>query len=235
MEECIMENVKGYIAARVAMELKDGDVVNLGIGLPTQVVNYLPEGVRITLHAENGIVGSGSKPAPGKESTYFVDAGGQPASVVLGGACIDSATSFGIIRGGHVDATVLGALEVDEEGSLANWIIPGKMVPGMGGAMDLVVGAKKVIIAMEHTSKGAPKILKKCRLPLTAMKVVDLIITEMAVIKVTEKGLELIEYNPEFTVEQIQAATEATLIISPNLKEIWFTDIPALSGRKASL
>jgi acetate CoA/acetoacetate CoA-transferase beta subunit len=220
MEEHVMENVKGYIAARVAKELKDGDVVNLGIGLPTQVVNYLPEGVKITLHAENGIVGAGAKPAPGMESRYYVDAGGQPASVVLGGAYIDSATSFGIIRGGHVDATVLGALEVDEEGNLANWIIPGKMVPGMGGAMDLVVGAKKVILAMEHTSKGAPKILKKCRLPLTAVKVVNLIVTEMAVIKVTEKGLELVEYNPEFTVEQIQAATEAKLIVSPDLKPI---------------
>lgn len=231
MEECIMENIKGYIAARVAMELKDGDVVNLGIGLPTMVVNYLPEGIKIILHAENGIVGSGPKPAPGKESTYFVDAGGQPASVVLGGACIDSATSFGIIRGGHVDATVLGALEVDEEGSLANWIIPGKMVPGMGGAMDLVTGAKKVIIAMEHTNKGAHKILKKCRLPLTALKVVDLIVTEMGVIQVTDKGLELIEYNPEFTIEQVQAATEATLIIPSDIKERWATDIPALAGR----
>jgi acetate CoA/acetoacetate CoA-transferase beta subunit len=220
MEESIMDNLKGYIAARVAKELKDGDVVNLGIGLPTQVVNYLPEGIKIIIHAENGIVGAGSKPAPGMESSYAVDAGGQPAIAALGGAYIDSATSFGIIRGGHVDATILGALEVDEEGSLANWIIPGKMVPGMGGAMDLVVGAKHVIIAMEHTSKGAPKILKKCRLPLTALKVVDLIITEMAVIKVTDKGLELIEYNPEFTVDQIQAATEATLIISPDLKVI---------------
>jgi acetate CoA/acetoacetate CoA-transferase beta subunit len=220
MEDEIMENLKEYIAARVAKELKDGDVVNLGIGLPTLVVNYLPEGVKIILHAENGIVGAGPKPPAGMESTYFVDAGGQPASVIPGGACIDSATSFGIIRGGHVDATVLGALEVDEEGSLANWIIPGKMLPGMGGAMDLVVGAKKVIIAMEHTSKGAPKILTKCRLPLTALKVVDLIITEMAVIKVTDKGLELVEYNPEFTVEEIQAATEAKLIVSPDLKVI---------------
>jgi acetate CoA/acetoacetate CoA-transferase beta subunit len=220
MEDFIMENIKGYIAARVARELKDGDVVNLGIGLPTQVVNYLPEGIKIIIHAENGIVGAGTKPAPGMESRYYVDAGGQPASVVPGGAYIDSATSFGIIRGGHVDATILGALEVDEEGNLANWIIPGKMVPGMGGAMDLVVGAKMVIIAMEHTSKGTPKILKKCRLPLTAVKVVDLIITEMAVMKVTDKGLELTEYNPKYTVDQIQAATEAKLIISPDLKEI---------------
>jgi acetate CoA/acetoacetate CoA-transferase beta subunit len=220
MEDRVMENTKEYIAARVARELKDGDVVNLGIGLPTMVANYLPEGVKIVLHAENGIVGAGARPAPGMESSYYVDAGGQPASVAPGGAYIDSATSFGIIRGGHVDATVLGALEVDEEGNLANWIIPGKMLPGMGGAMDLVVGAKNVIIAMEHTSKGAPKILKRCRLPLTAVKVVDLIITEMAVMKVVDKGIELIEYNPEYTVKQIQEATEAELIISPDLKEI---------------
>jgi acetate CoA/acetoacetate CoA-transferase beta subunit len=215
-----MDNLKAYIAARAALELRDGDIVNLGIGLPTQVVNYLPTGIKIIIHSENGIVGAGTKPAPGKESRYYVDAGGQPASIIQGGSYIDSATSFGIIRGGHVDVTILGALEVDEEGNLANWLIPGKMISGMGGAMDLVVGAKQVIIAMEHTSKGAPKILKKCRLPLTAVKVVDLIITEMAVIKVTDKGLELREYNPEFTVEQIQAATEAKLIISPELRPI---------------
>jgi len=215
-----MDNAKSCIAARVAQELKDGDVVNLGIGLPTQIVNYLPEGIKIVIHTENGIVGAGTKPAPGMESRYYVDAGGQPASITPGGAYVDSATSFGIIRGGHVDETILGALEVDEEGNLANWIVPGKTVNGMGGAMDLVVGAKKVIIAMEHTSKGAPKILKKCLLPLTAVKVVDLIITEMAVIRVTDRGLELIEHNSRFTVEQIQAATEAKLIISPDLKPI---------------
>jgi len=220
MEDAIMDNIRSCIAARVARELKDGDVVNLGIGLPTQVVNYLPKGIKIIIHSENGIVGAGTKPAPGMESRYYVDAGGQPASINPGGAYIDSATSFGIIRGGHVDATILGALEVDEEGNLANWIIPGKWITGMGGAMDLVVGAKKVIIAMEHTSKGRPKILKKCRLPLTAVKVVDLIITEMAVIKATDKGLELIEHNPKFTIEQIQAATEAELIVAPGLKPI---------------
>jgi acetate CoA/acetoacetate CoA-transferase beta subunit len=215
-----MDNIKGHIAARVAKELKSGDVVNLGIGLPTMVANYLPEGVKIILHAENGIVGAGPKPAPGMESRYCVDAGGQPASVNPGGAYIDSATSFGIIRGGHVDATVLGALEVDEEGNLANWIIPGKMLSGMGGAMDLVVGAKNVIIAMEHTSKGTPKILKKCRLPLTAVKVVNLIITEMGVMRITDKGIELIEYNPEYSVKQIQGATEARLIIAQDLREM---------------
>lgn len=210
--------IKSTIAARVAKELKDGDVVNLGIGIPTMVPNFLPEGVSLTLHAELGCVGAGARPAPGNEDPYVVDAGGSPSSVMPGGAFIDSATSFCIIRGGHVDATILGCLECDEEGNMSNWIIPGKKMPGMGGAMDLVVGAKKVIVAMEHTAKGAHKILKKCRLPLTAMKVVNMIITEMGVMHITPDGLVLTEYNPEFTVEEIQAATEATLIISDTLK-----------------
>ena len=208
--------IKATIAARVAKELKDGDVVNLGIGIPTLVPNYLPEGVKLTLHAELGCVGAGPKPE--EADPYIVDAGGQPSSVAAGGSFIDSATSFCIIRGGHVDATILGCLECDEEGNMSNWIIPGKKCPGMGGAMDLVVGAKKVIVAMEHTAKGAHKILKKCRLPLTAQKVVSMIITEMAVIDVTPNGLVLKEINPEFTVEQVQEATEATLTISPDLK-----------------
>ncbi len=215
-----MEDIKGFIAARVAKELKDSDVVSLGIGLPTQVENYLPEGVRITLLSENGIVGEGLIPSADDASLYVVDAGGQPASVLIGGSFVDSAVSFGIIRGGHVDVTVLGALEVDEEGDLSSWIIPGKKVPGMGGAMDLVVGAKKVIIAMEHTNKGAHKILKKCTFPLTGIKAVDMIVTEMGVMVITDKGIELIEYNPEFTLEQIRAATGARLIISPNLKKM---------------
>ncbi len=210
--------IKATIAARVAKELKDGDVVNLGIGIPTLVPNYLPEGVKLTLHAELGCVGAGPKPAEGEEDYYIVDAGGSPSSVTLGGSFIDSSTSFCIIRGGHVDATILGCLECDEEGNMSNWIIPGKKCPGMGGAMDLVVGAKKVIVAMEHTAKGAHKILKKCRLPLTAQKVVSMIITEMGVIDVTPNGLVLKEINPEFTVEQVQEATEATLTISPDLK-----------------
>ena len=210
--------IKSTIAARVAKELKDGDVVNLGIGIPTLVPNYLPEGVKLTLHAELGCVGAGPKPAEGEESYYVVDAGGQPSSVAAGGSFIDSATSFCIIRGGHVDATILGCLECDEEGNMSNWIIPGKKCPGMGGAMDLVVGAKKVIVAMEHTAKGAHKILKKCKLPLTAQKVVSMIITEMGVIEVTPNGLVLKEIHPEFTVEQVQEATEATLTISPDLK-----------------
>lgn len=210
--------IKNTIAARVAKELKDGDVVNLGIGLPTLVPNFLPPDVKVTLHAELGCVGAGSRPAEGDEDRYVVDAGGQPSSCTDGGAFIDSATSFAIIRGGHVDATILGCLECDEEGNMSNWIIPNKKCPGMGGAMDLVVGAKKVIVAMEHTAKGKPKILKKCHLPLTAMKCVNLIITEMGVMEVTDKGLVLTEINPAFTVDEVQAATEALLTISPDLK-----------------
>ena len=210
--------IKSFIAARVAKELKDGDVVNLGIGIPTMVPGFLPEGVRVTLHAENGIIGAGVVTDENRDAIHVVDAGGQPAAASAMGCFIDSATSFGLVRGGHVDATILGGLEVDEEGSLSNWIIPGKKMPGMGGAMDLLVGAKKVIVAMEHTAKGTPKILKKCRLPYTAVHCVSMIITEMCVIVCTKDGLVLTEYNPEFTVEQIQAATEATLIVSPELK-----------------
>ena len=198
--------IKGYIAKRVAKEFKDGDFVNLGIGLPTMVPAYLPADVHVILQAEVGMAGQGGKPEVADPNV--VDAGGQPSSIAPGGAFIDSATSFGLIRGGHVDATVLGALQVDEKGNLANWIIPGKMVPGMGGAMDLCAGASNVIVAMEHTQKGAPKILKECTLPLTTQTCV------------TKKGLELVEINPEFTVEDVQAATEATLIISPDLKNI---------------
>lgn len=210
--------IKGYIAKRVAKEFKDGDFVNLGIGLPTMVPAYLPPDVHVILEAEVGMAGQGGKPEVADPNV--VDAGGQPSSIAPGGAFIDSATSFGLIRGGHVNATVLGALQVDEKGNLANWIIPGKMVPGMGGAMDLCAGAKNVIVAMEHTQKGAPKILKQCTLPLTTKTCVTKIITEMGVINVTDKGLELVEINPEFTVEQVQAATEATLIVSPDLKPI---------------
>lgn len=212
--------IKRIIASRVAQELKDGDVVNLGIGIPTLVPNYLPEQVNVVLHAELGCVGAGPKPGSDLEDPCVVDAGGQPASCVVGGSFVDSASSFCIIRGGHVDATILGCLECDEEGNMANWIIPGKKCPGMGGAMDLVVGAKKVIVAMEHTARGKHKILKKCRLPLTAMKCVDMIITEQAVIQVTPKGLVLTEIHPEFTVEDVQAATEAELRVSPELKKM---------------
>lgn len=206
------------IVKRVAKELKDGDLVNLGIGMPTLVANYIPEGIDILLHSENGYIGLGPTPEQGKEDPDVVNAGGQPSSVVPGGAFFDSAMSFTIIRGGHLDITVLGALQVDQEGNLANWMIPGKMVPGMGGAMDLVAGAKKVIIAMEHTAKGEPKILKKCNLPLTAAGEVDLIVTDMAVIEVTPKGLLLTEIAPETTVEEVMNATEAELIVAENLK-----------------
>ncbi len=210
--------IKGYIAKRVAKEFKDGDFVNLGIGLPTMVPAYLPEDVHVILEAEVGMAGQGGKPEV--VDPNVVDAGGQPSTVAPGGAFIDSATSFGLIRGGHVDATVLGALQVDEKGNLANWIIPGKMVPGMGGAMDLCAGASNVIVAMEHTQKGTPKILKECTLPLTTQTCVTKIITEMAVIEVRPEGLVMTEINPEFTVEQVQEATEATLIVSPDLKNI---------------
>lgn len=210
--------IREIIAKRVAKELKNGDVVNLGIGLPTLVPNYLPEGVKVTLQSENGLLGMGPTPAEGQEDPEFINAGGGAASPALGACTFSSATSFAIIRGGHVDATVLGAMQVDEEGDLANWMIPGKLTPGMGGAMDLLTGAKLVILAMEHTAKGKPKILKKCTLPLTAKGRVNLIVTEMGVMRVTPKGIELIEINPEFKVEDVQAATEAQLIISPTLK-----------------
>jgi acetate CoA/acetoacetate CoA-transferase beta subunit len=215
------DQVKDFIARRVVKELHDGDVVNLGIGLPTLIPRYLPDDVHLVLHSENGIINTGPKPtAENADPKYIIDAGGQPALAAPGGCYIDSAVSFGLIRGGHINCTILGSLEVDEEGNLANWIIPGKKVPGMGGAMDLMVGAKKVIVAMEHTVRGTHKILKKCRLPLTAAHCVDLIVTEMGVIQVTDSGLKLTEYNPEYTVEEIQKATEATLIVADDLKEM---------------
>lgn len=207
------------IAKRVAKELSDGDVVNLGIGMPTMVANHIPEGISVILQSENGFLGLGPKPEPGKEDMDIVDAGGKPVTINSGGAFFDSSFSFLMIRGGHVDKTILGALQVDEHGNLANWMIPGKMVPGMGGAMDLVVGAKKVIVAMEHLTKdGQPKILKECNLPLTACKQVNLIVTNMAVIEVGNKGLVLKELAPGLTVEDVQKATEAKLLVSDDLK-----------------
>lgn len=212
--------LQNMIAKRVAQELKDGELVNLGIGLPTKVANFVPEGIHVTFHSENGFVGLG--PAQGDEVTdpTIVNAGGQYVTIHPGGCFFDSATSFGIIRGGHVDLTVLGALQVDERGNIANYLIPGKMVPGMGGAMDLLTGAKKVIVAMEHTTKGKAKILQECTLPLTAKNAVDLIITEMAVIEVTSEGLLLKEINSAYTLEEVLAATEAKLMISEELKEL---------------
>ena len=205
--------IKNFIARRVAKELSDGDLVNLGIGLPTLVGNFLPKGVQIFLQSENGLIGLGPAPSEDDIDPDITNAGGQPVTLLPGGMYFGSAISFGIIRGGHVDVTVLGSLQVDETGSLANWIIPGKMVPGMGGAMDLVTGAKKVIIAMTHTNKGKPKILRRCTLPLTALNQVNMIITEMGVIEVRNDGLHLLEYNPEYTIEEIVEATQATLII----------------------
>lgn len=208
------EQLKNMIAGRAAKELKDGDVVNLGIGLPTLIPGFLPPGVKVILHSENGIIGMGPAQEGGDDPPgYVVDAGGKPAACMAGGAFIDSSTSFGIIRGGHVDASFLGAIEVDREGNLANWIIPGKKVPGMGGAMDLAAGARRVIVVMEHTNKGTPKILERCSLPLTAEKCVDLIITEMGVFEVTPEGLLLKEINDEFTLEQVQEATGCKLVI----------------------
>lgn len=217
-----MADIKEIIARRVARELKDGDVVNLGIGLPTMVANYLPEGVHIVLQSENGIMGMGPAAEPGKEDVDIINAGAQYVTVNPGAMYFDSAVSFGIIRGGHVDATILGALEVDAMGNLANWIVPGKMVPGMGGAMDLVVGAKKVIIAMQHTQKGKHKILDVCTLPYTAIKVVNMIVTEMGVMEIAPEGIVLTEINPEYTVEQVQEATQCRLIISPTLKNMQY-------------
>ncbi|MEN8076048.1 3-oxoacid CoA-transferase subunit B [Clostridioides difficile] len=210
--------VKEKIAERIAKELKDGDVVNLGIGLPTLVANYIPDHVNVILQSENGFVGLGPAADESNKNKNIVNAGGEHVTINEGSAFFDSATSFGIIRGGHVDATVLGALEVDEKGNLANYMIPGKMIPGMGGAMDLVSGAKKVIIAMTHTSKGAPKILKECTLPLTAVGQVDLIVTEKGVIEVTKDGLVLKEVAPDVTVEEVINSTEAKLIVSDDLK-----------------
>lgn len=210
MKELTKDEIQKRIARRVALELPNDSLVNLGIGLPTKVVNYLPEGISITLQSENGFIGldkAGEIPNP-----TIVNAGGQVVGIAPGGAFFDSATSFGIIRGGHVDATILGALQVDEKGNIANYLIPGKMVPGMGGAMDLLVGAKKVIVAMEHTNKGKWKILKECSLPLTATQVVDKIVTEMGVFDVTPEGIVVEEIHPDYTFEEVQEATEVQLI-----------------------
>ncbi len=216
------EAIQQLIAKRVAQELKDGDVVNLGIGLPTLVANYIEEGQNVMLQSENGFVGLGPTPDENEIDPHITNAGGKPVTILPGGAFFDSSLSFGIIRGGHVDLTVLGALQVDAKGSIANYMIPGKMVPGMGGAMDLISGANKVIVAMEHTAKGSIKILNECNLPLTAKEQVNLIVTEMAVIEVTVDGLLLKEINPNYTVEQVQEVTEPKLILTDNLK---FMDI----------
>jgi len=208
------------IAKRISQELRLGMLVNLGIGIPTQVANYVPAGINVFFQSENGLIGTGPVPEDGMAQRRLTDAGGRPVSALPGACTFDSAMSFGLIRGGHVDMTVLGALQVDEGGQLANWMIPGKMVPGMGGAMDLVCGAKRVVIAMQHTAKGRPKILKRCNLPLTSVRPVDLVVTELAVISFPGGRATLVETAPGVTVQQVIAATEAALVVPAQVPQM---------------
>src|SRR5690242_5533830 len=208
------------IARRVAQELRPGNLVNLGIGIPTLVANYVPEGMKIFFQSENGLIGTGPIPEQGMAHPLLTDAGGRPISALPGASTFDSATSFGLIRGGHVNVTVLGGLQVDQEGHLANWMIPGKMVPGMGGAMDLVAGAKRVIVAMQHTAKGKSKIVKQCSLPVTAMRPVEMVVTELAVIGFANGTATLLETGPGVSVSQVVAATEASLAVPENVPEM---------------
>ena len=205
------------IAKRIARELRDGMLVNLGIGIPTLVANYVPPGMHIYFQSENGLIGTGPIPQEGLAQARLTDAGGRPVSAIPGACTFDSAMSFGLIRGGHVDLTVLGGLQVDEQGHLANWMIPGKMVPGMGGAMDLVTGARRVIVAMQHSAKGKPKIVRKCSLPLTSARPVDLVVTELAVIAFPNGRARLVETAEGISVADVQAATEAALDVAPEL------------------
>lgn len=208
------------IARRIARELRDGMLVNLGIGIPTLVANFVPEGMRVFFQSENGLIGTGPVPEPGMALPWLTDAGGKPVTALPGACAFDSAISFGLIRGGHLDLTVLGGLQVDQNGRLANWMIPGKMVPGMGGAMDLVTGAKRVIVAMQHAAKGRSKIVRECSLPLTSDRPVDLVVTELAVIGFPEGRATLLETADGVAVEQVIAATEAELVIPPELVEM---------------
>jgi acetate CoA/acetoacetate CoA-transferase beta subunit len=208
------------IAKRIAQELRSGMLVNLGIGIPTIVANYVPSEVKVFFQSENGLIGTGPIPEQGMGHRLLTDAGGRPVTALPGASTFDSAMSFGLIRGGHVDITVLGALQVDAHGLLANWMIPGKMVPGMGGAMDLVTGAKRVIIAMQHTAKGKPKIVNKCTLPLTSSRAVDLVVSELAVIEFAGGRATLLERGPGVSVEQVIAATEAQLAIPDQVPEM---------------
>jgi len=208
------------IARRIAQELASGMLVNLGIGIPTLVANYLPEGVQVFFQSENGLIGTGAPPEEGMAHPTLTDAGGRPVTALPGASTFDSAMSFGLIRGGHLDVTVLGGLQVDQEGHLANWMIPGKMVPGMGGAMDLVTGAKRVIVAMQHAIKGAPKIVAKCQLPITSVRPVDLVVTELAVITFRGGQASLLETGPGISVAQVVAATQAKLSIPARVPEM---------------
>jgi acetate CoA/acetoacetate CoA-transferase beta subunit len=213
-------DAQSIIARRVARELRDGMLVNLGIGIPTLVANYIPRDMKVFFQSENGLIGTGPIPEEGMAHAMLTDAGGKPVTALPGACTFDSATSFGLIRGGHVDVTVLGALQVDAKGQLANWMIPGKMVPGMGGAMDLVTGAKRVIIAMQHTAKGKPKIVKKCGLPLTSTRPIDLLVTELAVIAFPNGQATLMETGPGVTAEQVVSATEAELVLPAKIPEM---------------
>jgi acetate CoA/acetoacetate CoA-transferase beta subunit len=208
------------IAKRIARELRSGMLVNLGIGIPTQVANYVPAGVDVFFQSENGLIGTGPVAGQGFAQSRLTDAGGRPVTALPGACAFDSAMSFGLIRGGHLDMTVLGALQVDEHGLLANWMIPGKMVPGMGGAMDLVVGAKRVVIAMQHTAKGKSKIVKQCTLPLTSVRAVDLVVTELAVISFSAGHATLLETAPGVSVGDVIAATEASLTVPGTVPEM---------------
>jgi len=208
------------IARRVALELRPGNLVNLGIGIPTLVANYVPEGLKVFFQSENGLIGTGPIPEQGMAHPHLTDAGGRPISALPGASTFDSAISFGLIRGGHVDITVLGGLQVDAKGQLANWMIPGKMVPGMGGAMDLVTGAKRVIVAMQHAAKGKSKIVSKCSLPLTSSRPVDLVVTDLAVIGFPNGRITLLETAPGVSVAEVMAVTEADILIPDNVPEM---------------
>ena len=215
-------NAKEVIARRVAQELKSGTLVNLGIGLPTLVADYIPKNISLMLDSENGLIGMGARARAGFENRDLTDAGSNPVTMLPGAAAFDSAMSFGLIRGGHVDVTVLGGLEVDQNGRLANWIIPGIKVPGMGGAMDLLNGAKRVIIAMQHSTGGRSKIVRQCSLPVTSIRRVDLIVTELAVFEPTENGLVLKETAPGVTLQMVQQATDAEFRVADSVREMRF-------------
>jgi acetate CoA/acetoacetate CoA-transferase beta subunit len=208
------------IAKRIAQELRTGMLVNLGIGIPTLVANHLPEGMQVFFQSENGLIGTGAIPAEGMAHPMLTDAGGRPVTALPGASTFDSALSFGLIRGGHVDVTVLGGLQVDQAGRLANWVIPGRMVPGMGGAMDLVSGARRVIVAMQHTAKGKAKIVRQCSLPLTSIRPVDLVVTELAVIAFPEGQATLVETAPGVSAAEVVAATEAELVVPRDVREM---------------